>query len=214
MDKQTGKFIASVVENLPKEIDENLMQGWIQNPRGLQKVLREALCPPAEEKKWFEKDGMIYFTVISNGKSGKDWIKHFESKGIKTGDYARQILLKIKPSKKGTVTQIAVIKGEFFSDENRITSNIHIEADKRKLSKPNAEVGCLIRDMFTNEKIKKMGLSWIVTMHEPIKDSDGRPYLLYTSRDDGASWLNTPCGNPGYGWNRVGGFAFVASQEI
>ena len=179
---------------------------------GVEKFLRGELVISGPTSLWFEKDGMIYFTVTSNGKSGKDWIKHFESKGIKIGDYARQILLKIKPSKKGTVTQIAVIKGEFFSDDNRITSNIRIEADKRKFGKPNAEVGCLIRDMFTDEEIKKMGLSWIVIMHEPIKDSDGDPYLLCTYRSDDDSWLCADYGNPDVRWNREDGFAFVASQ--
>ena len=179
---------------------------------GAMKILRGELVISGPTSLWFEKDGMIYFTVTSNGKSGKDWIKHFESKGIKIGDYARQILLKIKPSKKGTVTQIAVIKGEFFSDDNRITSNIRTEADKRKLSKPNAEVGCLVRDMFTDEEIKKMGLTWIVTMHEPIKDSDGDPSLLYADRDDDDSWLSTYYDNPDSRWNRESGFAFVASQ--
>jgi hypothetical protein len=212
MDKQTGKFIASVVESLPKELDENLMQGWIENPKGLQKVLREALCPPAEEKKWFEKDGMIYFTVISNGMSGKEWIKHFESKGIKIGDYARQILLKIKPSKKGTVTQIAVIKGEFFSDENRTTSKIREEANKRKLSKPNTEVACLIRDMFTDGEIKEMGLWWIVTIHEPIITFSRDLGLLCTYQSGGRSRLDTGYSKlVGY-WDCEAGFAFVASQ--
>jgi hypothetical protein len=208
MDKQTGKFIASVVESLPKELDENLMQGWIENPKGLQKVLREALCPPAEEKKWFEKDGMIYFTVTSNGKSGKEWIEHFEFRRIKMNDRTRRILLKIKASKKSTTFQIVVIKGKL----NRITLNIRTEADKRKFEKPNAEVACLIRDMFTDGEINMMGLMWIATMHEPIKDSDGDPIILGTGCYDSDSWLLANLDEPGSEWHREGGFAFVASQ--
>ncbi len=47
MDKQTAKLVASIAENLP-EMDSSLMQGWIENPKGLQKTLKEALCPPVE----------------------------------------------------------------------------------------------------------------------------------------------------------------------
>ena len=55
MDKQTAKLIARISENLPPDMDENVMQGWIDNPKGLQQALREALCPP----RFREKDGVI-----------------------------------------------------------------------------------------------------------------------------------------------------------
>lgn len=38
MDKQTGKLVARISENLP-EMDRDVMQGWIDNPKGLQKFL-------------------------------------------------------------------------------------------------------------------------------------------------------------------------------
>jgi|SRR3989344_635152 len=43
-DRQTKKFCSAVVDALP-ELSEDVMQGWIGNPMGLQKVLL-ALCPP------------------------------------------------------------------------------------------------------------------------------------------------------------------------
>mgnify|MGYP001577279713 CR=1 FL=1 len=166
-------------------------------------------------RRWDERDGIIYFSVTSNGMTGKEWVKHFESKGIKVSDCAKQVLLSkdFKPSKKGTVYNIAVIKGEFFSDDNRITSKIREEADRRKMTKPNAEVACLIRDLFTDEEIKVMDLYWIVAMHEPIKDSDGYPGLLSAGWDDDESWLSACYGLPDGGWAREGGFAFVASPQ-
>lgn len=44
MDKQTGKLIARIAENLP-DMNGDIMQGWIDNPKGLQKALK-VLCPP------------------------------------------------------------------------------------------------------------------------------------------------------------------------
>ena len=214
MDQQTATLIACIAENLP-EMDRNLMQGLIENPKGLQNILKEALCPSEiTTKSRFKKDDMIYFTVTSNGKSGKEWIKHFESKGIKVSDCAKQLLLSkdFKPSKKDTASQIAVIKGEFFSDSDRITSKIREEADHHKMTNPNAEVACLIRDMFNDEEIKARGLYWIVAMHEPIKDSVGDPSLLCTDRDADGLWLNTYYVEPGRRWSREYGFAFVVSQ--
>ncbi|MGH7249378.1 MAG: hypothetical protein ACREGC_00205 [Minisyncoccia bacterium] len=44
MDKQTGKLIARIAENLP-EMEATTMQGWIENPKSLQKFLL-GLNPP------------------------------------------------------------------------------------------------------------------------------------------------------------------------
>ncbi len=44
-DRQTRKFCSAVVDALP-ELSEDVMQGWIGNPKGLQEVLRDGLCPP------------------------------------------------------------------------------------------------------------------------------------------------------------------------
>lgn len=44
-DRQTAKFLAVVAENMP-ELSGDVMQGWIQNPKAMQKVLSNAFCPP------------------------------------------------------------------------------------------------------------------------------------------------------------------------
>ena len=49
-DSQTKKFCSVVVDALPKNISEDVMQGWIDNPKGLQKFLL-GLCPSVAEPK-------------------------------------------------------------------------------------------------------------------------------------------------------------------
>ena len=89
---------------------------------------------------------------------------------------------------------------------------IRAEAVRRALIAPNPEVACLIRDLFSDEEIEAMGLVWIVAMHEPIKDSDGRLSLLAAYRVDDGRWLYTYVDNPHNGWGLGGGFAFASSQ--
>ena len=48
-DKQTAEFIATVVQNIPK-MSGDVMQGWIGNPKALQKLLL-GLCPSVNEPK-------------------------------------------------------------------------------------------------------------------------------------------------------------------
>src|SRR3989338_2547198 len=147
------------------------------------RFLRGELSVSAPARSWREEDGVIYFSVISDSTTGEDWINRLESKGFCEGDYAKQVLSSqdFKPTS-GVTTEVAVLKGMLFKDNDRATREIRAEADKRKLEKPNAEVACLIREKFTDRELEAMGLWWIVVMHEPINDSDGDPNLLSAFR--------------------------------
>ena len=164
-------------------------------------------------RRWREQDGVIYFSVTSNGMTGPQWIEHFEKKGIQLSKWAKDVLLSpdFKPTN-GVTTEVAILKGMLFEDNDRITSKIRTEADKRKLIKPEAELGCLIRDTFTDKEIEAMGLVWIVAFHKPIKDSVGVPRLLSADRDGDGPWLSACYDRPGSRWGRGGGFAFAVSQ--
>ena len=168
----------------------------------------------AIDKLWREQDGVIYFSVIPDGTTGEEWIKRLENKGFRISDYAKQVLRSpdFKPTS-GVTTEIAVLKGMLFADNDRITKKIRAEAGKRKLMKPNAETAIIIREKFTDEELKAMGLWWIVVMHEPIKDSVGDPYLLDAYRFGHGRWLGACYGSPGGRWLRGCGFAFAVSPQ-
>lgn len=163
---------------------------------------------------WREEDGVIYFSVTSDGTEGETWIKRLEGNGFRVGDYAKQALRSVdfKPTN-GVTTEVAVLKGMLFEDDDhRTTKKIRAEADKRKLTKPNAELACLIREKFGNKEIEAMGLWYIVAMHEPINDSDGDPILLNADRSDDGRWLHAYHDRPDDRWSRDYGFAFAVSQ--
>ncbi len=180
---------------------------WLE---AFKKFLRKETC---WSRCWTEKDGVIYFMLVSNGKTGDEWITHFEGKKLSVGNYAQSVLRhkNFKPTKVGTVHHIAILKGELFSDGDRITKNIRAEAKKRKMTDPHAEVACLIRDNFSDKEIEEMGLSWIITMHEPIPDSDGVLNLLGTRQYDDFR-LFACNSHPDHSWHRGNEFAFVVAQ--
>ena len=177
------------------------------------RFLRDELSVSEPTRSWREEDGVIYFSVTSDGTTGEDWITRHESKGFRVGKYAKQVLRSpdVKPTN-GVTTEVAVLKGMLFEDNDRITKKIRAEADKRKLSKPNAELACLIREKFTDKEIEAMGLWYIVAMHEPINDSVGGPLLLGAGRDGVGRWLSACHDGPGGRWGRDFGFAFAVSQ--
>lgn len=180
---------------------------------GAIEFLQGKLTVSEPTRNWREQDGVIYLSVTSDGTTGPEWIKRLEKKGFRLSDYAKSVLRSpdFKPTK-GVTTEIAILKGMLFEHRDRITSNIRDLASQRKLTTPNAEVACLIRENFSDVDIEAMGLIWIVTMHEPIKDSDGDPSLLSAHRSGDGRWLGAYYGESDCRWDREDGFAFVVSQ--
>jgi hypothetical protein len=180
---------------------------------GVNKFLRGELIVSGLIRSWREENGVIYFSVTSDGATGEEWIERLEGKGFRITDYAKSVLRtkNFKPTS-GTTYEIAVLKSKLFSDSERITKNIRKDAKARKFATPNAEIACLIREKFSDKELEAMGLYWIVAMHDSIQDSGGVPLLLSADRGGSGSWLSTNYGNPGSGWNHSSGFAFVVSQ--
>src|SRR3990167_4752772 len=178
------------------------------------RFLRDELSVSEPTRSWREEDGVIYFSVTSDGTTGEDWITRLESKGFRVGDYAKQVLRStdFKPTS-GVTTETVVLPGSFFGDKDLDTAKIRDEAKKRKLVTPNAELACLIREKFRDDEIEAMGLWYIVAMHEPMSDSDGDPRLLDARRDVGGRWLSASYVRPGRRWHRDGGFAFAVSPQ-
>ncbi len=165
-------------------------------------------------RRWREENGIIYFSVTTNGMTGEEWIKRLEGKKYDIGQYAKSVLLSkdFQPMAPGVTIEVAVLKGELFANNDRTPANIRADAERRKFGKPNAEIACLIRDQFTNKEIVEMGLYEIVAMHDPIKDSGGVLRLLGAYRPGRGCDLLAFGGDPGNGWFRGSGFAFLAEQ--
>ena len=165
-----------------------------------------------EPVRWREQDGVIYFSVRSDGTTGPQWIERIMKQDFRMDGNIESVLRSsdFKPTI-GVTYEIAVLKGMLFQNSDRITRKIRDEASRRQLTKPNAEVACIVRERFADQELEAMGLIWIVTMHEPISDSDGGPRLLAAHRDDGGRWLDAIYDSPDYGWGLGGGFAFVVS---
>lgn len=208
------EFVSCVVKNLVN-VPEDVMSGWVENPKTLQKALTDALCPPkgSSSRRWHEENGVIYFEVTSDGTTGPQWIERLEKKGFRLSKWAKDVLLSsdFKPTT-GVTYKVAVLKGTLFTDKNRITRKIRAEAERRKLEKPHAEVTCLIRELFSDKELKAMDLWWIVVFHEPINDSAGDPNLLYADRYDEGRWLSPYYVRPDDDWHSGSGFAFAVSQ--
>lgn len=219
---QSQQVINALTSNVNwDEIDfeeMGLQDSIIRNSKEAGRRLMEFLKDggQAYSHKWREdENGIIRLRVVSDGTTGKGWIKYFEENDYNIGDYAKSILLSpdFKPTN-GVVYEIAIMIGSLFSAEDRTTKKIRAEASRRQFTKPHAEVACLIRKNFSDDDIKAMGLYWIIVMHEPIEDSDGDPFLLSAGRVGGGRWLSAYFDKPDDRWVSESGFAFAVSASV
>lgn len=197
----------------PKQIEAALDK--LGGVEGVLRFLDESPAISEPPRRWSEKDGVITFSVTSDGTTGPEWVPRLEARGLPVGPYAKSVLFSsdFKPTS-GITTQVVVLRGVLWSsDQDRTTKNVRKEADRRELAKPNAEVACLIRVMFSNEEIEVMGLWGIVAMHDPIEDSDGRSYLLAADRRGDYS-LSACFGHPVRQWGGSDGFAFAGVSQV
>ena len=156
---------------------------------------------------WREENGIIYFSIMSNGMTGQEWISYFISRGNPIMDSIKYFLLseEFKPTK-SVVTEIAVLKGESFEDNQQALENIRKEAIRHRFVPPSLESTCLIRKRFTGEKIKAMGFGGgIVVIH---KTGDFQKLLPVVGVDNLYS-ISTLIDKPDRKWGIKGyGFAF------
>lgn len=171
------------------------------------------LTAPSTTAWTVDNEGNIHFTLTSNSFSREQWEQYLDRGGWRIRDFARQVLRRasIAPTNARTY-RIVVRPSKNISDNDRITKKIRAHAEERGWLKPHWEVACLIRDKFTDEELESMGMLYIVTMHEPIKDLIGVTRLLASSGGDGGRWFYAYHDTPEAYWHGFGGFAFELSQ--
>lgn len=176
---------------------------------GVRRFLRGDITVTEPVRNWREENGIIYLTVTSDGSTGLQWIERLKNKGFEVSESAYWVLRSddFVPTC-GVTSEIAVLKGMLFENTDRFVERINVRADSRQLERPNAEVACLIREKFSDEEIKAMGLEFILVMHEFIEHR-----LLGANRNSVGRIIYAQTGGLDLRLSRDFGFAFAVSQE-
>ena len=175
-------------------------------------------CIHKSGQRWREEDDVIYLTLPpTECITGLGWEQWYKDNGYFLSDEARFLLN--SPNFKlvnSVTTEVVILLGsQLFRDTDRSVRNIRDagHAGKftqgQKLFDPNTEIGCLIRKNLSNDDIERMGVWGIVTMHEPIKNSEGFLAMLSAQKSGSDKWLSTECGRPDYKFMDGLGFAFI-----
>ncbi len=195
MHKQTAKFVGVLAQNLPDMSDE-LMQNWIENPKGLQKVLKNALCPP-EVNPDFNK---VWKTIkLGTGfKTADDFRQALKTGSFSIGNWANYILDKpdftVAPEE--TEVDLVVISVADLGFKNGATTrDIYERASKFGLERCPAEVGPQLRLQYTDQP---SGEYLFIAMEPVFSVSGGDLFIFSVGRGVFSDlWLDG-CGRPGF----------------
>ncbi len=184
----------------------------------IEKTLRNEITFSINKKPWTEKGNRIYFEVTTLGLTAEEWITRLKANGHKISNYANQIISNPNYDKNhryepGKTLKVVLIRGtEIKKDSERVNKNLKAIAVKdfgtNSVSELKGELALLIREKFSNKELEEMGLYYIVVLHEPIIDSDGRPNVLNSNRDDG-SYVDASYDSESDSWYGLGAFAFL-----
>ena len=196
-DRQTASFLAVVGQNMP-EISGDVMQGWIENPKALQKALRTALCPP-ETTAIMPREFATWKTIkIGTQKSVKDLTKALTVNGFRISEWAGDILKKITLANAETEIELVLVSvADLGFTKATRRDAIYDRAKELGLDLVPAEAGPQLRLQYTDQPLNE----WMVMAMEPIADSDGNLRVFDVARIGGGWWLDGSLGNPGSVWS-------------
>jgi hypothetical protein len=208
-DRQTASFLAVVGQNMP-EISGDVMQGWIENPKALQKALRTALCPP-ETTAIMPREFATWKTIkIGTQKSVKDLTKALTGNGFRISDWAGDILKKITLADAETEIELVLVSvADLGFTKATRRDAIYDRAKELGLDLVPAEAGPQLRLQYTDQPMNE----WMLMAMEPITDSDGAPYVFSVGRHDDGRWLRSSDGNPGITWDPDDRWVFARRKQ-
>ena len=203
-NKQTMKFGACVLECLP-DMDESLMQKWIENPKALKEVLERSLRK-IDTVKLFKTWKTIKLGTFKNVDEIR---KALKAKENFISDWANDILgepaFKVSETEQDVELVNVSVEELGFKNSARY-ADICKRALELGLDLCPAEVGPQLRLQF---KDQPKG-TYVVVAMEAITDSDGNLFVFFVKRvDDGERYLSANSGYADLVWNAHYRFVFL-----
>ena len=153
-----------------------------------------------------EKDGLIYFSVTSDGTTGQEWVDRLKEKGFNLKNWVKDLLgiKNLRPTT-GVTYDVVILRGKILGSITN--SDIFSKANSHGLSRPNTEALCLIRDKFSDDDLEDLGLRFIVSISRNVLGHENYPELYFAGRHDIGRWMI--CDGRDSSFDRGCGFIFI-----
>lgn len=203
-DRQSGKLIARIAENLP-ELPDDVMQGWIDNPKGLQKFLL-GLNPPATSPVQTAEFPTWKTLKLGTHKDAAALKQSLVDEGFKIGFWAEDVFGKVTVSSEEKDVDLVVLSvAELGFKKGARYDQICAKAQELGLELCPDEVGPQLRKQYKDQPKGE----WIVVAMKALADSDGDLIVFNVGHGDDGLWLSGYHGDPGSHWVAGDRFVFV-----
>jgi hypothetical protein len=203
-----AKFIEAVSQVLPSDLSEDLMRAWVENPKQLQKILKDALCSPPMPSE------LKRFRTIQLGiyRDANRLRRALKERGFRIGPRADDILAKpafTVSTDKAEVDLMVISPAELGFSDGASYKDICTRAIELGLELCPAEVGPQLRLQFDDQPWG----DWLRIAMQPIEGSDGHFGIFAVGRD-----YVTPClrggddGRPETFWPAHERFVFMRGK--
>jgi hypothetical protein len=220
-----GRLPLSAVRG-PKDDLDNLLAGT-DGETVLAEFKKFVKRQPCWGPSIFERNdhGHVIITVTGLDLTGAQEIERLEAAGYRVSDYAKSCFLSEKKDSydanhrlvAGVTYKVALVPHkEIERDADRTTDALRkLGMEKYGYGKPLGGFVPRIREAVSDKQMEEMGLYYIVSLHDPIKDSDGLPRVLYASRRGGGRWVDASWVDPDGRWSDGGASVFpVPASKI
>jgi len=200
---QTAQLIATIAQNLPG-MSSNIMQGWIENPKALQKFLLGLNGPVPEFKVWKT------IKLGTDLKTAYDFRRVLKDNGFKMDDYVFDILSNPDFTKMATketeIDLFNVSVADLGFEREATREQIHIRAKKHGLTICPAEVGPQLRLQY---KDQPNGECLHIAMEQVIGINGSASYTsLFKVESDSGLYLSCYSASPACVWSANSRFVF------
>lgn len=147
--------------------------GRVKMMKELVLVNKRLGAPPLHLR--LDKEGNLYFYVVSDGTTESEWVEEVLKKnngGLSDQlfkNLTRTVLMdgKFTPTM-DIVTEVVIMRQELFEDKYRNNRVICVDGTWRKLETPSIEQGMLIMKKYSPEEFRLLGFPWVMTMHNAL----------------------------------------------
>ena len=203
-DRQSGKLIARIAENLP-ELSDDVMQGWIDNPKGLQKFLL-GLNPPATSPAQAVEFPTWKTLKLGTHKDAAALRQSLVDEGFKIGSWAEDVFGKVTVSSEEKEVDLVVLSvAELGFKKGARYDQICAKAQELGLELCPDEVGPQLRKQYKDQPRRE----WIVVAMKALTVSGGYLSVFGVGHDVDGLWLDGYSGRPGSHWHADLRFVFV-----
>ena len=140
-----------------------------------------------------EIDNIIYLSfLLSDGKTGINWINHFEKNNYYLCNYSRSILSSSEfNASYGMNYNLAILRANSLNSEVVTIANVLKKAEANNFLKANLEMACLTFNALSNEVMEKYNLQNVLILHPLVRDFEGSPSILSMDNNNGKKTIRT-----------------------